>query len=77
MMPPRTKTDNHSPRVKLDLRRYFLKRYHAAGEPIRVMDCCQGSGVLWGQLRKEFDVAGYWGLDIKPKVLTQLKQNRN
>lgn len=62
------KTDNHNPKAKLDLRRYFLKKYHADGQPIRVFDCCQGSGLLWRELRKEFDVASYWGVDVKPKA---------
>lgn len=62
-----TKTDNHNPKVKLDLRRYFLDKYHRNGEPIHVLDCCQGSGKLWGQLRREYPVASYWGLDQKPK----------
>ena len=60
------KTDNHNPKAKLDLRRYFLRKYHADG-PIHVMDCCQGSGVLWNTLREEFAVDSYWGLDLKPK----------
>jgi hypothetical protein len=59
--------DNHDPRVKLDLRRYMLRRWHGPGEPIRVMDCCSGSGVLWTTLRKEFAIASYFPLDVKPK----------
>ena len=60
------KTDNHDPQKKLELRRYFLRKYHA-DKPPDVMDCCQGGGVLWRELRKEFAVASYWGLDLKPK----------
>ncbi len=60
-----TKTDNHDPRAKLELRRYFLRKYHSGSEPIHVLDCCQGSEVLWRQLRREFAVASYWGVDIK------------
>src|ERR1039457_5642486 len=60
------KTDNHSPAAKLELRRYFLHKYHAK-KPPDVLDCCQGGGLLWGQLRKEFVVASYWGLDLKPR----------
>ena len=59
------KTDNHNPKVKLDLRRYFLRKYHA--EPPSVFDCCQGSAVMWTQLQKEFAVSRYWGVDLKPK----------
>lgn len=62
-----TKTDNHDPTAKLELRRYFLRKYHGAGDPPNVLDCCQGSGLIWNTLRKEFDLAGYWGLDVKPK----------
>lgn len=61
------KVDNHDPRAKLDLRRYMLNRYHADGQPIRVMDCCQGSGLLWKTLRKEFQIASYFGIDVKRK----------
>lgn len=59
------KCDNHDPTAKLELRRYFLRKYHA--DPPDVLDCCQGEGVLWSQLRREFAVASYWGLDLKPK----------
>jgi hypothetical protein len=60
------KTDNHNPKAKLDLRRYFLSKYHAEIS-CRVLDCCQGSGLLWSTLRREFAVERYWGLDMKPK----------
>jgi len=58
-------TDNSALRAKLALRRHFLENYH--GKPARVLDCCQGQGVLWRQLRTEFDVALYWGIDLKAK----------
>jgi hypothetical protein len=61
------KTDNHDPRAKLDLRRYFLRKYHGYGHPIDVLDCCQGGGLLWRTLRREFPVGTYWGLDLKPR----------
>lgn len=47
---------------KLALRRYFLETYHK-DEPIRVFDCCQGEGAIWGRLRTEFPVVSYWGVD--------------
>jgi hypothetical protein len=59
-----TKTDNGRLDSKLDLRRYFLRRYHADGRPA-VFDACQGSGVLWKALLREFDCR-YWGVDVKP-----------
>jgi hypothetical protein len=62
-----TRTDNHSPAAKLDLRRHFLKKMRDAGEPIRVMDCFQGSKLIWGQLETEFQIASYWGVDLKEK----------
>jgi hypothetical protein len=61
-----TRTDNHDPRAKLELRRYFLRKYHADG-PIHVLDCCQGGGLLWRTLRQEFTLTSYWGLDLKPR----------
>lgn len=60
-----TKTDNHNPAAKLALRRHFLRRYHR--RPPRVFDCFQGSGLLWLKLGSEFDLASYWGVDLKPK----------
>lgn len=60
------KTDNHDPRAKLDLRRHFLSEYHADGKA-RVLDCCMGSGWIWGELRREYRVESYLGLDLKPK----------
>ena len=57
-----TKTDNSYLRTKLELRRHFLRRY--PGE-LRVLDCCQGSGQVWGRLRREFRLATYWGVDKK------------
>lgn len=61
------KVDNHNPVAKLALRRHFLRRYHSNGE-IRVLDCCQGSARLWTQLRTEFPIATYWGVDLKRKA---------
>lgn len=61
-----TKTDNGNLTAKLDLRRHFLRKYHQ-DEPTHVLDCCQGSGVIWGWLRQEFPIASYWGIDLKPK----------
>ena len=60
------KTDNHNPAAKLELRRYFLRKYHADGSA-QVLDCCQGGGLLWNRLRDEFATMSYWGLDVKPK----------
>lgn len=60
------KTDNRNLPSKMALRRYFLNKFHSV-DPISVLDCCQGNGVIWDQLRKEFNVASYWGVDLKPK----------
>lgn len=61
-----TKVDNGNLRAKLELRRYLLRKFNAS-EPIHVMDCCAGKGVLWGRLRQEFEIASYWAMDRKPK----------
>jgi len=58
------KTDNYDPRAKLNLRRYFLQKYHPQGTA-RVLDCCMGSGFIWRELRREWRVASYMGLDVK------------
>ncbi len=60
------KTDNADPAAKLELRRHFLRKYHA-DRPPDVLDCCQGDGFLWRQLRQEFPVSTYWGVDIKAR----------
>lgn len=65
-MSQQTKTDNGNLQAKLALRRYFLDKYHQ-GEPIRVMDCCSGSGVMWGTLRRDYELESYWAIDLKPK----------
>ncbi len=59
-----TKTDNSDPEAKLELRRYFLRKYHAA-EPPRVILAKEIEAVLWRALRKEFLLASYWGIDLK------------
>lgn len=59
-------TDNHNLSAKLELRRYFLRKYHRDDYP-RVLDCCQGNGRIWSALRGEFDFS-YWGVDLKPKA---------
>lgn len=61
-----TKVDNANLAGKLALRRYFLQKYHADAPPV-VLDCCQGSAVIWSTLRREFETSSYWGLDQKPK----------
>src|SRR5262245_58061129 len=59
------KTDNGNIRAKLELRRYFLHKYHTDGQA-RVLDCCQGRAMLWRQLAGEFELGSYWSLDLKP-----------
>jgi 5-methylcytosine-specific restriction endonuclease McrA len=59
-------TDNANLPAKLELRRHFLRKYHA-DRPPEVLDCCQGEAVIWNKLRDEFEVATYWGVDLKPK----------
>jgi len=58
-----TKRDNGNLRAKLELRRYFLLKYHAGTNPI-VCDACAGKGVIWRTLRKDFDIQ-YQGFDKK------------
>lgn len=61
------KTDNHSPDAKLELRRYFLRKYHAGDGAAHVMDCFQGGGKIWTKLQSEFTLGSYWGIDLKPR----------
>jgi hypothetical protein len=60
-----TRTDNANSSGKKALRMHFLRRYHEGNA--RVFDCCQGSGLVWGAVRKEFEVQTYFGVDIKAK----------
>ena len=62
----RKQTDNSNLAAKLELRRYFLDKYHAA-DPPGVLDCCQGDGLLWKRLQSEYTLASYWGVDLKVK----------
>lgn len=57
------KTDNSSLESKLMLRRYFLQRYHSG--PLSVLDCCEGDGLIWHVLGREFEIAQRLGFDIK------------
>ncbi|HQQ01000.1 MAG TPA: hypothetical protein PLY86_21300 [bacterium] len=58
--------DNSRFDEKIELRSYFMAKYHADGKA-RVFDACQGEGRLWNRLRQIFPVAEYWGVDEKPK----------
>lgn len=65
---PRTRyvahVDNTDLKPKLELRRYFMEKYHTEKRP-RVIDCCMGEGKLWSNLRQEYPLESYWGLDMK------------
>lgn len=55
--------DSSHLRWKLTLRRAYLTKYGCRN----VIDCCQGQGVIWKILRKEFDVQ-YVGFDRKSRT---------
>lgn len=59
------KTDNASHSGKMSLRLHFLRKYHE--DNARVFDCCQGAGLVWLSVRKEFQVKSYFGVDLKAK----------
>jgi hypothetical protein len=59
-------TDNSNLFAKLTLRRRVIAT-ELPGVPLRVIDCCQGSGLLWSRLREEFPIETYWGIDRKAK----------
>jgi hypothetical protein len=61
------KTDNGNLHAKLELRRYFLRKYHRNCPP-KILDCCQGQGIIWKHLRQEFHIADYWGIDLNKKA---------
>lgn len=56
------KTDNANMPFKLGIRRYFLDKYHQLDLP-NVFDACQGDRLLWSNLEREYELAGYWGVD--------------
>lgn len=55
--------DNVGINAKLDLRREYLK--NRTSGPLDVLDCCQGSKLIWGTLQKEFHLRTYFGVDVK------------
>lgn len=59
-----SKTDNAYLTDKLALRRKLINQYTSPG--FTVMDCCAGSGQIWGELRNEYECR-YWGIDVKRK----------
>lgn len=73
--------DNSNLAAKLELRRYFLRKYHAGvrliegkpiksergGEPRRVFDAFQAQGRIWAELRKDYELDSYWGVDLVEK----------
>ena len=56
-------TNNKGLTEKVALRRHFLRKYHA--DEAKVLDCCQGTGQIWKNLRTEFELKSYLGIDIK------------
>jgi hypothetical protein len=60
------KTDNANLDGKLLLRRTMLDKYFGK-KPFAVMDCCQGSQIIWGKLRREYNCR-YMGVDVKPEA---------
>lgn len=64
-MTAEAKKDNAYLAHKLALRRYFLDKYHK--NPPHVFDCCQGSQVIWTQLKSEYELKSYFGVDLKPR----------
>jgi len=60
-------TDNSHLPSKLELRRYFLRAYHN-NTPAHTPNHHQNNNRLWSVLRSEFEIATYWGVDVKPKA---------
>jgi hypothetical protein len=61
-----TRRDNSNLAAKLELRRHFLRKYHATGDAW-VFDAFQAQGVIWTQLKNEFSLESYWGVDLLEK----------
>jgi hypothetical protein len=58
------KTDNGDLSAKINLRKYFLDKYHQG--KFSVFECCQGEQKIWGKLKKLY-LCDVWGVDLKPK----------
>lgn len=56
-------TDNKCMAEKIAVRLHFLRKYHVGNA--KVFDACQGAGLIWKNIRQEFDVKSYWGVDLK------------
>jgi hypothetical protein len=59
------KSDSQSLASKLQLRRQILA---ALSEPLRVLDLYSGAGEIWKALGKEFPIAAYTPVDVKPRL---------
>lgn len=63
--------DNKNLDPKLVLRRHVIReamhRWPGQFDPLTVMDCCAGEGVIWRELRKDFAVSGYTPIDLVPR----------
>lgn len=58
--------------IKLEIRRRILR--HVAG-PLAVLDCCTAKGLLWANLRREFEVGSYLPVDLKPQLPGTLRMD--
>jgi hypothetical protein len=56
-------TDNRCLAEKIAVRKHFLRKFHP--DNAKVFACCQGTGLIWKTIRRDFQVASYWGVDLK------------
>jgi hypothetical protein len=76
----RVKTDNDNLSKKLAIRLFAMNRLEKnTTEPIRVLDCFAGDGLLWHYLKKECErPIEHIGIDVLPKLGAQyLGDNRH
>lgn len=57
------RTDNKFMAEKIAVRMHFLRKFHNGDA--RVFDACQGAGLIWSEIRGQFAVKSYWGVDLK------------
>jgi hypothetical protein len=64
------KTDNHSLRQKIELRREVCT---LLGQPLKVLDLFAGEGRVWWKMKDFFQIESYTPVDQKPRMAGTIK----
>lgn len=64
------KTDNHSLKQKVELRREIC---NAIAEPLKVLDLFAGEGLIWSAMREFHSIEAYTPVDRNPRISGTIK----